>query len=423
MIDGYFTLPFCCVETSESVAQEHVSDRLTDRIGIGVLAKVIPADLIDEVLIETRAMQQRVRLLPARVVVYFVLSLSLFFGDAYEEVMQKLVQGLRFTRLWGADWQVPTASALCQARRRLGEEPIRELFERVAVPLATPGTPGSWLGRWRLMAIDGVQLDVADTAENEAEFSRLFKDTLPAPYPQARVVWLGECGTHAIIAAQIGGCQVGERELAAGLLGSLEPGMLLLADRGFYSKQFWLEVAATGADLLWRVSASLKLAVLELFDDGSYRSMIIDTLERQRQRRAKIRGEDRQPAGITVRVIEYQITGRDGAGETIRLLTTIMDHTAATATELATTYAQRWEFEISLAELETRQRGPLRVLRSQSPEMTRQEIWGMLLVHYAIRALMAQVATELNTDPDRVSFIRSLRIVRRQVTDQAAFSP
>jgi hypothetical protein len=411
------------VETSEPIAQEHVSDRLTNRIGIGVLARVIPADLIDEVLIETKAMQQRVRLLPSRVVVYFVLSLSLFFGDAYEEVMQKLVQGLRFTRLWSSDWQVPTASALCQARRRLGEEPIRELFERVAVPLATPGSPGSWLGHWRLMAIDGVQLDVADTAENEDAFSRLFKDTLPAPYPQARVVGLGECGTHAIIAAQIGGCQVGERELATGLLGSLEPGMLLLADRGFYSKEFWREVAATGADLLWRVSASLKLAVLELFGDGSYRSVIIDTAERQRQRRAKIRGEDRQPAGITVRVVEYQITGRDGAGETIRLLTTIMDHTAATAAELAATYAERWEFEISLAELETRQRGPLRVLRSQSPEMTRQEIWGMLLVHYAIRALMAQVATDLNTDPDRVSFIRSLRIIRRQVTDQAAFSP
>ena len=423
MIDCPFTVPFRGVETSEPIAQEHVSDRLTNRIGIGVLARVIPADLIDEVLIETKAMQQRVRLLPSRVVVYFVLSLSLFFGDAYEEVMQKLVQGLRFTRLWSSDWQVPTASALCQARRRLGEEPIRELFERVAVPLATPGSPGSWLGHWRLMAIDGVQLDVADTAENEDAFSRLFKDTLPAPYPQARVVGLGECGTHAIIAAQIGGCQVGERELATGLLGSLEPGMLLLADRGFYSKEFWREVAATGADLLWRVSASLKLAVLELFGDGSYRSVIIDTAERQRQRRAKIRGEDRQPAGITVRVVEYQITGRDGAGETIRLLTTIMDHTAATAAELAATYAERWEFEISLAELETRQRGPLRVLRSQSPEMTRQEIWGMLLVHYAIRALMAQVATDLNTDPDRVSFIRSLRIIRRQVTDQAAFSP
>ena len=124
-----------------------------------------------------------------------------------------------------------------------------------------------------------------------------------------------------------------------------------------------------------------------------------------------------------MRVIEYQVIGRENNGETIRLLTTIMDHKDVTAAELAAAYAQRWEFEISLAEIETRQRGPLRVLRSQSPEMTRQEIWGMLLVHYAIRALMAQVAAELNTDPDRISFIRSLRIVRRQVTDLAAFSP
>lgn len=411
------------METSGSTAQEVVSDRLTDRIGIGVLAGVIPADLIDEVLIETKAMQQRTRLLPARVVVYFVLSLTLFFGDAYEEVMRKLVQGLRFTRLWGAGWQVPTPSALCQARRRLGEEPIRVLFERVAVPLATAGTQGAWLGRRRLMAVDGVFLDVADTPENDATFSRPVRGDLSGPYPQARVVGLGECGTHAIIAAQIGGCHVGERELANGLLGSLEPGMLLLADRGFYSREFWTEVAARGADLLWRVSASVALPVLEAFDDGSYRSVIIDTMERQRQYRATIRGEAREPAGTTVRVVEYQIAGRDTSTDTIRLVTTITDPADVTAAELAAAYAQRWEFEISLAELETRQRGPLRVLRSQSPEMTRQEIWGLLLTHYAIRALMTQVASDLNTDPDRVSFIRSLRIIRRQVTDPAAFSP
>jgi hypothetical protein len=237
------------------------------------------------------------------------------------------------------------------------------------------------------------------------------------------VVGLGECGTHAIIAAQIGGGQVGERELATGLLRSLEPGMLVLADRGFYSQQFWSDVAATGADLLWRVSASLKLPVLEVFEDGSYRSVIIDTIERQRLRRARIRGEAREPAGITVRVVEYQVAGRETSAETIRLITTIMNPAVASAAELAAAYAQRWEFEISFAELETRQRGPLRVLRSPSPEMTRQEMWGLLLVHYAIRALMTQVATELNTDPDRVSFIRSLRIVRRQVTDLAAFPP
>jgi hypothetical protein len=273
------------------------------------------------------------------------------------------------------------------------------------------------------MAVDGVFLDVADTPENDATFSRPVRGDLSGPYPQARVVGLGECGTHAIIAAQIGGCLVGERELASGLLGSLEPGMLLLADRGFYSREFWAEVAARGADLLWRVSASVGLPVLEVFDDGSYRSVIIDTMERQRQYRARIRGEAREPGGTTVRVVEYQIAGRDTATDTIRLVTTITDPADVTAAELAAAYAQRWEFEISLAELETRQRGPLRVLRSQSPEMTRQEIWGLLLTHYAIRALMTQVATDLNTDPDRISFIRSLRIIRRQVTDPAAFSP
>ncbi len=332
------------MEASGSTAQGGVSDRLTDRIGIGVLAGVIPADLIDEVLIETKAMQQRMRLLPARVVVYFVLSLSLFFGDAYEEVMRKLVQGLRFTRLWGAGWQVPTPSALCQARRRLGEEPVRVLFERVAVPLATAGTQGAWLGRRRLMAVDGVFLDVADTPENDATFSRPVRGDLSGPYPQARVVGLAECGTHAIIAAQIGGCHVGERELASGLLGSWSPACCC-----------WPTAASTAGSsgARWPPAARTCSAGLgqrgppgrEVFDDGSYRSVIIDTMERQRQYRATIRAEAREPAGTTVRVVEYQIAGRDTATDTIRLVTTITDPADVTAAELAAAYAQRWEFE------------------------------------------------------------------------------
>lgn len=397
--------------------------RLTDRIGIGVLAEVIPADLVREVLVETGTVQRRLRLLPAQVTVYFVLALSLFFDDAYEEVMRKLVQGLAAMRVWRSDWHVPTASALCQARRRLGAEALRQLYERVATPIADPGGLGAWLAGWRLMAIDGVQMDVADTAENEAAFGRLFKDQLPAPYPQVRVVGLGECGTHAIVAAAIGGCLTGERELAGDLLSALEPDMLLIADRGFYSYQLWAAAAAAGAALLWRVSASVKLPVLEIYSDGSYRSVLVDTIERQRVRRARLRGQPRQPVGVSVRVVEYQVTGRPGSGETIRLITTIVDVDAVSAAELAAAYAQRWEFEISLAELEIGQRGPGRVLRSRTPQMIRQEIWGMLLVHYAVRVLMWRVAADQDADPDRVSFIRSLRIIRRHVTTQAAFSP
>lgn len=421
--NNWWLLPFGLVEASEASGGKGYSDRLTDRICIGVLADVIPPDLVDEVLVETGARQQRIRLLPARVTVYFVLALSLFFDDAYEEVMRKLVQGLSAMRAWRSDWHVPTASALCQARRRLGEQPLQRLFWRVALPVAGPGAPGAWLGGWRLMAIDGVQMDVADTAENEATFGRTCKGTLPAPYPQVRVVGLGECGTHAIVAAAVGGCVTGERDLARDLLGAVEPDMLVIADRGFYSYQLWVEAAETGAQLLWRVSASLKLPVLEVYPDGSYRSVLIDTIERQRVRRARLCGQLRAPNGITVRVIDYQVTDRPGSGETIRLLTTITDPNDLSAAELAAAYAQRWEFEISLAELELRQRGPGRVLRSRNPEMVRQEIWAMLLVHYAVRVLMARVAADRDTDPDRVSFIRSLRIVRRHLTGQAAFSP
>ena len=234
-------------------------DRLTDRIGLGVLTRLVHRDLVDEVLADTGRTERRRRLLPARVVVYFVLAMTLFFDDAYEEVMRKLVDGLRFLRSWDEDWQVPSASALCQARARLGAEPVRELYARVARPLADAGTSGAWLADVRVMAIDGVQLDVADTADNEDAFGRGVSQGLDAPYPKVKVLGLGECGTHAVIDAHLGEVLVDERELARPLLASIDPGMLVLADRGFYSRAFWDEATATGAQLLWRVQSSLKL--------------------------------------------------------------------------------------------------------------------------------------------------------------------
>lgn len=409
----------------ESADGEHGrTDRLTDRIGLGVLTRLVHRDLVDEVLLETGKTERRRRLLPARVVVYFVLAMTLFFDDAYEEVMRKLVDGLRFLRSWDADWQVPTSSALCQARARLGAAPIHELFSRVARPLAGAGTPGAWLGDLRVMAIDGVQLDIPDTADNEEEFGRGFSQGLDAPYPKVKVLGLGECGTHAVIDAHLGGVLVDERELARPLLASVEPGMLVLADRGFYSRAFWDEASATGAQLLWRVQSSLKLHVVTDLADGSYLSVLLTDIERQRIRRHRARGLPTVPQGPTVRVVEYDITNRDSQGGLpIRLITTILDPEVASAAELAAVYHQRWEFESSLAEIETRQRGSYRVLRSHSPEMVRQEIWALLLTHYAIRALMHEATDPDGLDPLRLSFIRTLRIVRRHVTGQAGFSP
>jgi hypothetical protein len=365
----------------------------------------------------------RTRLLPARVVVYFVLALPLFFGDAYEEVMQKLVQGLRYLQVWRSDWQVPTASALCKARQRLGEEPLRQLFQRIAVPLAEPAAPGAWLDRWRLMAIDGVLLDVPDTPDNDRVFGRPANWDGQGPFPQLRIVGMGECGTHAVVAAQIGSGLTGERELTQDIMNAMQPGMLIMADRGFYGLDFYNEAAATGADLLWRVSSTIKLPVLENYPDGSYRSILMTTLEQRRMKRARSRGLEHELIGTSVRVVEYEVTDRGDPGETIRLITTVTNPEHINAAELAAAYAQRWEFEICLAEMETTQRGPRRILRSQSPEMVRQEVWALLTTHYAIRTIINRAAAEHDLDPDRISFIRALRIIRRQITSQADFSP
>ena len=220
--------------------------RLTDQIGIGVLTRLIDRDLVDDVLAETGRVEKRSRLLPARVVVYYVLALCLFFGDAYEEVMRLLVAGLLFTGAWQKDWQVPTTGAIAQARQRLGAEPLQLLFERVAVPCAQRGTRGAWLGSRRLMAIDGFVLDIPDTKENDTAFGRSGGEKNPAPFPQVRLVGLGECGTHAIVAARLAAWRVSERALAGELIADFEPGMLVIADRGFYSYQLWQAAAGSG---------------------------------------------------------------------------------------------------------------------------------------------------------------------------------
>jgi Insertion element 4 transposase N-terminal/Transposase DDE domain len=412
------------VSGDETNEQEPHAGRLSDYLSLGVIARIYRRGLVDQVLLETRSKEKRQRLLPARLVVYYVIALALFFGEAYEEVMRKMVGGLRLVSAWERAWKVPTASALCQARQRLGEEPLRQLFERAAAPLATSSTIGALLSnRWRLMAVDGVTLDVPDTVENEKAFGRPSSRTgRGGAYPQVRVVGLGECGTHAIVAADLGPSRTGERELAEQLLVDLEEGMLVVFDRGFYSYPFFTQVRATGAEALFRVSSTLKLPVLQRLPDDSYLSAITGkgTSAPTTLGEARWRVANRQAA--FVRVVEYQIADRPDA-ETYRLITTITDWRAALSGDLAAAYAQRWEFEIALDEIETHQIAHSRVLRSKSPEMVRQEIWGILLAHYAIRALMVEAAHDADIDPDRLSFIQSLRVIRREADGSADFPP
>ncbi|WP_372405003.1 IS4 family transposase [Streptomyces luteireticuli] len=400
-------------------------ERLTDRVGIGVLTRLVHRDLVDEVLAETGRTEKRSRLLPARVVVYYVMAMCLFFGESYEEVTRLLVNGLRFLGTWRKEWTVPTSSAVSQARRRLGPEPLKALFERVALPCAQRGTQGAWLGNFRLMAIDGFVLDLPDTPANDAEFGRSGGEKNPAPFPQVKIVGLGECGTHAVVAARLGPWRTDEGTLARDLVADFEPGMLITADRGFYAYRLWEAAAAAGADLLWRMPDGPHLPVVRPLKDGSYESFLLDPKVRRRRAVQRHRGAAHieEPSGIPVRVVEYEVTNREGKGEIFCLITTIMDPDDASAAELAAAYAERWEFESGLDEIKTHQRGRGAVLRSKSPDMIEQEIWALLLTHYAVRHLMCEAADQADIDPDRLSFIRSLRIIRRQITDQAGFSP
>jgi hypothetical protein len=392
-------------------------DRLSDHISVGVLTHIYPPALVDAAIAETGKHEQRHRLLPARVVMYYVMAMALFSQEAYEEVMRRLVDGLSWLTTWRTRWVVPTKAAIFKGRARLGAEPLLALFKAVVKPLGIPGSRGVWYRGWRLMSIDGSTLDVADTPENDQHFGRPghSRGGAHSAFPQLRIAGLAETGTHAIIDAAMGPYKTSETKLTRKLLPSLQAGMLCLADRGFVSYTLWQEAVKTGADLLWRVSKHLVFPVIEELPDGSYISRVYPSYySRQHDRN-----------GITVRVIEYTIDdpGRPQTETIYRLICTILDPASAPAADLAALYHERWEIETALDELKTHQRGPRVVLRSKTPEGVLQEMYGYLLTHYAIRALMHEAAVISDQDPDRLSFIRSLRVVRRNVDGAKSFSP
>jgi hypothetical protein len=374
--------------------------------------------------------------LPPHVVVYLVMALALFADDDYEEVAARLTETLTSWGCWDDSWSVPTSGGITQARQRLGYEPLRELFAGVAAPVAEELTPGAFLGPWRLMSIDGFEWDAPDTGENAAAFgfSGAGADDGDRPAdPKVRVVTVGECASHAVADAEMGGVAgkgAGEQSLARKLYRRLEEDWLLIADRNFFGWADWCTAADSGAALLWRVKADLALPVLELLPDGSYRSMLVNPKIRGKARQQLIAaaraGEDLdEDEARRVRVIEYEVPDRDGDGngELIALITTITEAAAAPAAVLAEAYHQRWEHETGNKQLKTCLRGPGKVLRSKSPDMVRQEIYGYLLTHYAISALICRAATEAGIDPDQVKFKRTVRIARRRAADPAAFPP
>jgi hypothetical protein len=398
---------------ARTVAGLPAGSRITDYISLGVIAKFFPRDKVDAVLKRTGRASIRKRDLPAHVVVYYVIALALYMHASYREVLRCLLEGVQWLTEPSATMKVAGNSGISQARTRLGAEPLQQLYEMVAHPIATPQTKGAWYRQWRLVSLDGSTLDVADTADNEKAFGRPGASRGASAFPKIRFVSLLENGTHVLWSAQMDSYSTDELTLAEKVVPSLSKDMLCLADRFFPSYKLWQMAAQTGAALLWRTRQNARLDVDKHLPDGSYLSRIYaSTSDRRHQRNA-----------IVVRVVDYRLDGVEEAEPIYRLITTILEPKRAPAKELAALYHERWEIETALDELKTHLRGAQIVLRSKTPELVRQEFFGLMMAHFAIRGLMHEAALCADEDPDHLSFLHAVRVVQRKMTRHNAIPP
>lgn len=381
-------------------------------ISAGVLASVCPRPLIEEILESTGRSSQRNRSLPAPLVVYYVMALALWREAPLEEVLRVVSEGIRWLGGPGSPSVEAGKSAISQARSRLGAEVMRRLADRVLMPIAKPRTPGSWFRGLRVMALDGTSWDLAAEKANVEMFGYPNSGRGESAFPQARLLGLVECGTHAVVAASIAPCRTSERALVDGLLAKMSKDMIVLADRGFFGFSLWNRACSSGAKLLWRVRSDLKLPMERRLEDGSF-------LSRFRESSASPDG-----AETVVRVVEYELDGVvDPGAARYRLVTNILDPQTASAEELANLYHERWEIESVFDELKTHLRGSSTVLRSKTPELVEQELWGLLLSHFAVRRLMIEAAWKEDVDVDRLSFTHAVRVIKRKMPQAAALSP
>ena len=398
---------------ARTVAELPSGPRLTDYISLGVLAKTFPRARIEEVLNSTGKASRRQRDLPAHVVVYYVIALAVYMQASYREVLRCLLEGLRWLAGPEVPLKVTSKAGISQARTRLGSVPLQRLHDDLVGPIARPETRGAWYRGWRLVALDGSTLDVADTRANVKAFARPGASRGTSAYPQVRLVSLVESGTHVLFGTAIGSYREGETTLARRVVRALRPDMLCLADRQFFGGALWAASRATGAALLWRIKRNARLACETGLPDGSYLST---TYPSERDRRHQTNGE-------RVRVIDYRLTGVNDAEPLYRLVTTLLDPTVAPAEELAALYHERWEIETALDELKTHLRGAQVVLRSKTPDLVRQECYGLLLAHFALRGLMHEAAVTADADPDELSFLHAVRVIRRKLPLAVAIPP
>lgn len=398
---------------ARTVAGLPAGSRSTDYISLGVLAKTFPLDKVRGVIDAAGKTNQRQRDLPAHVVVYDVIAWTLSLQVSYREVLRCLLEGVQWLR--GPEWEGKGAgqSGISQARPRLGWEPLKQLPDEVVRPIAVKRTKGAGYRQGRTVSFDGSTWEVADHQDNEKAFGRPSASRGTSAYPQGRFVSLVENGTHVLFGTQLGGYHEGEIPLAHQALPALKKGMLCLADRNFLGLDLWEKARTSGADLLWRVKKNLRLPCEKRLPDGSYLSTIYGS------------DKDRRPGsnGIRVRVIEYTLEGVTGAEPIDRLVTSILDPSQAPAQELAALSHERWEIETALDERKTHLRGSKIVLRSKTPDLVRQEFYGLMMTHFAVRGRMHEAAIQEGEDPDRLSFLHAVRVVRRKVPPFVAIPP
>jgi len=402
---------------ARTLAELPKGSRITDHISLGVIAKTFPEERVKAVLAEAGRASKRCRQMPGHVVVYYVIWMALHMQVSCGEVLRSLLEGIRWLVGQAGKVKVTGKSGISQARGRVGWEPMKQLYEEVVRPIARRGaertTKGAWYRQWHLVSVDGSGLDVADTRENAEAFGRPGASRGESAYPQIRFVTLVENGTHVLYRAEMDSYETGEATLAPSVVAHLKPGDLCLADRNFFSYALWCKARSTGADLLWRMKINARLPRLKELPDGSYLSKVYPS-DKDRRHDTK---------GVWVRVIEYTLENVPDAEPLYRLATTILDPEQAPAEELAALYHERWEIENSLDELKTHLRGRHMVLRSKTPDLVRQEFYGLMLAHFAVRGLMHEAALQADEDPDRLSFTHTVNVVRRKLPLFVAIPP
>ncbi len=387
--------------------------RITDYISLGVIAKTFPLAQVRSVLAATGKASLRQRDLPAHVVVYYVIALALYMQASYREVLRCLLEGIQWLVDPSVALKVAGKSGISQARTRLGWKPLSDLYDAVVTPIAVRATKGAWYRDWRLVSLDGSTLDVADEQANDLTFGRPGSSRGGSAYPQIRFVALVENGTHVLFGSRMAGYGTGEITLAKAVLVGLRKGMLCLADRQFFGFALWQEALATGADLVWRIKRNMRLSCDRRWPDGSYESRIY----------ASERDWRHKTNGVIVRVVDYRLEGVAEAEPIYRLVTSILEPDKAPAQELAALYHERWEIETALDELKTHLRGAKIVLRSKTPDLVRQEFYGLMMAHFAIRSLIHEAALKADEDPDELSFLHAVRVVRRRLPTAVAIPP